>query len=267
MGMAVGIDGVGDVQVRKLDWTQRSEEWSWEWTAERQRGQTVGQGQASDNQIVEQGPAQNQDKYQAGNSTPTPIAKDGFTDKRTPQAPPAPAPEPALAPPFDMILSADTLYHPSLSAPLLRTIRALCLLSSSESSSSSSARSASDPAAASASTAQAQTQPALQPQPRTRTRLRNTSASTSTSPYPPVLLALERRDPFLIDSALSLARENFGFDTTRVPARKVRKAVDRHGGKHWSRESWEGVEIWELRLMRGEMEIEMEGSGEGDGRA
>lgn len=98
-----------------------------------------------------------------------------------------------LGPPFDLIISSDTLYDVSLVQPFFRTVRALAASS-------------------------------RQIEPR----------------KPPLfLLALERRDPRLIDEALACA----SVPLTQVPMNKVRKALDR-AGIRWDRSDWEGVEIW-----------------------
>ena len=47
----------------------------------------------------------------------------------TPQPLPANEPTPRLKPPFDLIVSSDTLYIPSLTQPLLRTLHALSVSS------------------------------------------------------------------------------------------------------------------------------------------
>ena len=98
--------------------------------------------------------------------------------------------EDLLAPPFDLIISSDTLYDVSLVHPFFRTVRAL--------------------------------------------------AASSREIEPPLfLLALERRDPQLINEALACAP----VPLTRVPDKKVRKALERSGIR-WDTSDWEGVEIW-----------------------
>jgi len=97
--------------------------------------------------------------------------------------------------PFDMIISADTVYSPDIIQPLLRTIHAV---------------------------------------------------SVSSAPRRPLIyLAVERRDPALIDRALSEARETWGFRVERVPHKKLVKAMAK-AALHWDREDWDGVEIWKL---------------------
>lgn len=65
-------------------------------------------------------------------------------------------------------------------------------------------------------------------------------SATSVPPkYPLVLLALERRDPELIDAALARAP----FLLTRVPTRKLKKSLEK-AGIRWNSEDWDGVEVW-----------------------
>ncbi|GAA5922666.1 hypothetical protein JCM3775_005808 [Rhodotorula graminis] len=116
--------------------------------------------------------------------------------------PPAPH-----APPFDLVTTADTVYDPSLSAPLLRTLARLSLLG----------RPASSPA--------------------------------------PVYLALERRDPLLVDSFLAAARDVHGFKLARVDHARLKRLVERPeadgGTLAWDDEAdWDGIEVWRLKLGR-----------------
>ncbi|CBQ68828.1 conserved hypothetical protein [Sporisorium reilianum SRZ2] len=65
--------------------------------------------------------------------------------------------------------------------------------------------------------------------------------------HPSILLALERRDPTHVTEALRMASEEFGLAFKQVPAKRVRKMFDTLGdGATWSRDDWEGVEIWKL---------------------
>ncbi|PWY98723.1 hypothetical protein BCV70DRAFT_201516 [Testicularia cyperi] len=99
---------------------------------------------------------------------------------------------------FELILTADTVYEPSLVRPLVSIISHLY-----------------------------------------RTR--------SGSSKPTVLLALERRDSNHIDGALQVASDDFGLDFKQIPAKRVRKIFDTLGeGATWSRQDWDGVEIWKL---------------------
>ncbi|KIO21071.1 hypothetical protein M407DRAFT_130728 [Tulasnella calospora MUT 4182] len=67
--------------------------------------------------------------------------------------------------------------------------------------------------------------------------------------YPPAYLALENRDPLLVDKTLRQANDVWGFEVSRVPHIKVSSAM-RKGGVNWEDEEWEGVEIWRLQLAR-----------------
>jgi hypothetical protein len=109
-----------------------------------------------------------------------------------------------LKPPFDLILSADTVYSPALVEPLLRTAHVLATLS---------------------------------------------MAASPTSRAPPVFLCIERRDPALVDRALSDAKEIWQFNVECIPRKKLGKAMTK-GGIKWDKEEWEGVEIWKLTLVQ-----------------
>ena len=100
-----------------------------------------------------------------------------------------------LKPPFDLIISSDTIYAAELVQPLLRALHAAVTISGS----------------------------------------------------PHVYLCLERRDPALVDRALSEAKDVWGFTVTRVSHRRVSKAMEK-GGLKWKKEDWDGVEIWRLKL-------------------
>jgi len=106
-------------------------------------------------------------------------------------------------PPFDLIVTSDTIYSPELVQPLLRTLHALCYASKA----------------------------ALPPPARS----------------PPVYLCIERRDPYLIDSTLSEARSIWGFTVTRIPHKRISKAMEK-GGVKWDKEDWEGIKIWKMTL-------------------
>ena len=104
------------------------------------------------------------------------------------------APTETLRPPFDLILTADTLYCPQLAGPLLRALHTL-----------------------------------------------------SSTNRPPIYVALERRDPRLVDGVLQQARDSWSFSVQRIPDKKVTKAMVKAGCK-WDKTEWEGVEIWKLIL-------------------
>ncbi|KZO89931.1 hypothetical protein CALVIDRAFT_558936 [Calocera viscosa TUFC12733] len=96
-----------------------------------------------------------------------------------------------LGPPFDLILSADTVYHPSLIGPLLDTLHSLASLSFLEA-----------------------------PEAPEGQRRKHSC---------PILLCLERRDPALVDAALEQAKSRFGG--RRVGAGKLRRALGGGLGK------------------------------------
>jgi protein N-lysine methyltransferase METTL21D len=103
-----------------------------------------------------------------------------------------------LTPPFDLIVTADTVYSPHLVDPLLRTLTHLFMISVARVHSG---------------------------------KLR----------HPCLYICIERRDPTLVDEFLTAAR--LLFTVTRVPQRKVSEALGKHG-LMWSKEDWEGMEIW-----------------------
>ena len=87
--------GSGTVQARALDWTVPPEQWTWDnprsiascaETEANTASQTASVGSASEG---------------GGEHT-------------------------LLGPPFDLIITADTIYSPALTGPLLRTLKALC---------------------------------------------------------------------------------------------------------------------------------------------
>ncbi|KAI0362249.1 hypothetical protein OH77DRAFT_1441621 [Trametes cingulata] len=102
-----------------------------------------------------------------------------------------------LGPPFDLIITSDTIYSTALVTPLLRALHGLCHSSS----------------------------------PEVR--------------CPPVYLCLERRDPALVDYALSQARDTWNFKVERIPSKKLAKAIEKAGAR-WDKSDWEDVEIWKL---------------------
>lgn len=109
---------------------------------------------------------------------------------------------PTLAPPFDLVITSDTLYSSELVTPLLRTLHGLC---------------------------------------------KSSIQSSLEAKSPQVYLCLERRDPALVERALSEARDSWGFKVERVPHKKVAKAMER-GGARWEKGQWDDVEIWKLNL-------------------
>ncbi|CEH11778.1 S-ADENOSYLMETHIONINE-DEPENDENT METHYLTRANSFERASE DOMAIN-CONTAINING PROTEIN [Ceraceosorus bombacis] len=129
-----------------------------------------------------------------------------------------------VPPPWSLILSTDTLYHPPLIAPFWSTVKALVLASRAAAHHNVDSH---DPSAPRPGAAAADKQ--------------------SKGCDPVVLIALERRDSSLIDEALQVGRHH-GFDLKQVSQRTLRKAVDAHLGAHWERGAWEGVEVWSCVL-------------------
>jgi protein N-lysine methyltransferase METTL21D len=111
--------------------------------------------------------------------------------------------KPALKPPYDLIITADTLYTPALITPLLRSLQHLSTLST----------------------------------------LPGAKFSC------PLYLAVERRDPQLMDRAFEECSSIWGFKVERIRAAKIKKALER-ANVSWveERSLWEGVEIWKMRL-------------------
>ncbi|GAA6064343.1 hypothetical protein JCM10212_002319 [Sporobolomyces blumeae] len=126
------------------------------------------------------------------------------------------AERPPLGPPFDLIVTADTVYDADLSEPLLRTLAAM----------------SSGPF-----------EPPTDPD-------RGSSASPSTPPQ--IYLALERRDPSLVEAFLRSATDEWDFKCSKVDHARVRKLVENEaGGLGWDDESvWDGIEVWKLKLRK-----------------
>ncbi|KAG0705929.1 hypothetical protein DFH29DRAFT_799266 [Suillus ampliporus] len=110
-----------------------------------------------------------------------------------------------LAPPFDLIVSSDTIYDTALVTPLFETIHALSALSYAS---------------------------ALSPP----------SSRTETKP-PVIYLAVERRDPTLITTAFARAGEEWGLLFQRVPEKRLKRAgvgVGWDAGEWEGVEVWRG---------------------------
>lgn len=60
---------------------------------------------------------------------------------------------------------------------------------------------------------------------------------------PPIYIALEARDPVFISRALEIGRQK-GFELKKIAVRRVARDVERWG---WSREDWEGIDVWKGR--------------------
>jgi hypothetical protein len=116
-----------------------------------------------------------------------------------------------LIPPFDLIITADTLYISELVTPLLRTLHTLARLSV----------------------------------PFRKSR----SSSVHKTHSCPVYVCVERRDPDLMDRAFEECKSQWGFTVERVRSAKIRKALER-AQQDWTAEksAWDGIEIWKMRL-------------------
>lgn len=108
-----------------------------------------------------------------------------------------------LRPPFDLIVTSDTLYTQSLCTPLLRSLHALSAQS--------------------------------------------VQSTSKCSRSPPVYICVERRDPALINRVLSEAKDTWGFVVERVPQKKLTKSMEK-GALVWTKDDWDGVEIWRMTL-------------------
>ncbi|KAH7340265.1 hypothetical protein B0J17DRAFT_650547 [Rhizoctonia solani] len=106
---------------------------------------------------------------------------------------------------FDLIITADTLYVPHLTPHLLRTLDHI----------------------------QALTPVSDQP---------TDSTANNRTKRPTTLIALERRDPILIDSALALIPGTI----SRIPHKKLSKTLQSMGW-NWDASDWEGVEVWKVK--------------------
>ncbi|KAJ7774765.1 hypothetical protein B0H16DRAFT_1508260 [Mycena metata] len=69
---------------------------------------------------------------------------------------------------------------------------------------------------------------------------------TSSAPrIPMAFICIERRDNAVIDQMLQDAQSIWCFAVTRVPPRKLSKALEKSGCK-WAKDDWDGVELWKL---------------------
>lgn len=106
------------------------------------------------------------------------------------------------APPYDLVLSADTLYTPRLVSGLWHTFA------------------------------------------RELARGRGSEDGGGFG-----LVALERRDSAFIDESLAVASREHSLELTRVDEGKLRQAAEKSLG--WTKELWDGIEVWEVRRVRG----------------
>ncbi|KAG8808218.1 hypothetical protein FRC19_006052, partial [Serendipita sp. 401] len=213
---------VSRIECRELDWTVPPDEWTWEDPV------VIASHKSSS---VHHGPEESENERGKGVST---------TRTRT------------MSPPYDLIVSADTLYTPDLVAPLFRTIQHLARLSSNNSPKPA--------AAASSSSIKGNDLPDT----------RRPSRPVATKYSCPIYIAVERRDPLLMDAAYEECKTVWGFKVERVRGVKIRKALEK-AGVQWKRKTrhhrgngsdeeeaggggeeeelpWDGVEIWKMRL-------------------
>ncbi|SPO39049.1 uncharacterized protein PSFLO_04528 [Pseudozyma flocculosa] len=184
----------GKLEVRQLDWTCPPHDWDWS-----RRGNIAGPPNHGGGGVDQYQDQHLDDEDDYADVTRTLRATEGTT------------------PDFDLILTADTVYEPSLVRPLIRALSHLYR-----------SHSAFD-------------------RPHTHEQQEHGRRATRSPSRPHILLALERRDGATIDAALAVARDEFGLDFQRIPHRKVKKTFDSHGdGRSWRRDDWLGVEIWQL---------------------
>lgn len=118
--------------------------------------------------------------------------------------------------PWDSIVTTDTIYHADLIEPLIKTLRTLSLL------------------AASAK--------------RIYSQSKNPNETDEPS-YPPVYVALENRDPKLVNNALDAAKAH-GFILKRISQSRVDKCLLKSGWS-WDRDAkqdYDGIQLWKWRL-------------------
>ena len=116
-----------------------------------------------------------------------------------------------LSPPFDLIITSDTVYKAELTTPLLRSIHHILHLSHSS-----------------------------VPPPSKRTK----------HAFPPVYVALENRDPQQTASFLREAQERWSLSAKKVPMVRLRRSLGRSGLGEWKSEDWRGVEVWQMCVIK-----------------
>jgi hypothetical protein len=119
--------------------------------------------------------------------------------------------------PWDSIVTTDTIYHADLIEPLIKTLRTLSIL------------------AASAKRIDSQS--------------KNPNEKSEASSYPPIYVALENRDPKLVNSALDAAKAH-GFILKRISQSRVDKCLLKSGWS-WDRDAkqdYDGIQLWKWRL-------------------
>ena len=192
---SIHTDCTGTVQVRELDWTVEPKEWTWD-----------------DPACIASPQHKNRACTEMVNRKDCLNHKSDATESKL------------LFPPFELIVTSDTLYSASLVTPLLRTLHHLCLLSTS-------------------------TPPHVPDTASDVVEGKPTEGSPFTTPSksPIIYLAIENRDPGLVSSFLTEAKEEWGFSLSRIPYRRIIRAMER-GGLNWAKSEWEGVEIWKLQI-------------------
>lgn len=117
--------------------------------------------------------------------------------------------------PWDSIVTTDTIYHADLVEPLIETLRSLSIL------------------AASAK----------------RIERKDASETSDGLSYPPIYVALENRDPKLVNTALEAAKAH-GFILKRISQSRVDKCLLKSGWS-WDRDAkqdYDGIQLWKWRL-------------------
>lgn len=117
--------------------------------------------------------------------------------------------------PWDSIVTTDTIYHADLVEPLIKTLRSLSIL------------------AASAK----------------QMERKDGSETVDDLFYPPVYVALENRDPKLVNTALEAAKAH-GFILKRISQSRVDKCLLKTGWS-WDRDAkqdYDGIQLWKWRL-------------------
>ncbi|KAI5810885.1 hypothetical protein DFH27DRAFT_475724 [Peziza echinospora] len=159
------------IDVKVLDWRAPPEEWRWDVSGWISQANQVHDGTKIDSHNVQAG----------------------------------------IRPPFDLIISSDTVYEKTLVEPLVQTLHALCMLSC--------------------------------------RKLK--SATSEKKVYPMVLLSLERRDYDVVNHALNVAKTyGFSCTMVpRQKLLEQQHASDAVGkGRGGGMGEWDGVEIWKLKL-------------------
>jgi hypothetical protein len=119
--------------------------------------------------------------------------------------------------PWDSIVTTDTIYHADLIEPLISTLRTLSIL------------------AASAKRIDFQN--------------KNPNETSEAPSYPPIYVALENRDPKLVNRALDAAKAH-GFILKRISQSRVDKCLLKSGWS-WDRDAkqdYDDIQLWKWRL-------------------